>query len=140
MRPDELRARHVISLGPAMRAVLTGVRAGELGVLAREAQRRFRSDWRHYGLRRDLEVPFEGPRAKIELTIRELRPGQGDDEQRMVARPLQHVLDERHQGLVGPLEVLEHHDDGPALGQAFEEEPPPREQVLPARGGSVLQA
>src|SRR5439155_6160806 len=74
MRPDELRARHVISLGPATRAVLTGVRAGELGVLAREVQRRFRSDWRHYGLRRDLEVPFEGPRAKIELTIREFRP------------------------------------------------------------------
>ena len=74
MRPNELRARQVISLGPAARAVLAGVRAGEVGVLAREAQRRFRSDWRHYGLRRDLDVPFEGPSAKIELTIRELRP------------------------------------------------------------------
>jgi RimJ/RimL family protein N-acetyltransferase len=73
MRPSELQARHVISLGPAARAVVAGVRSGELGVLAREAQRRFLSDWRHYGLRRDLEVPFDGPRAKIELSIRELR-------------------------------------------------------------------
>jgi RimJ/RimL family protein N-acetyltransferase len=74
MRPNELRARHVISLGPAARAIAAGVRAGELGVLAREARRRFRSDWRHYGLRRDLRVPFQGPRAKVDLTIRELRP------------------------------------------------------------------
>jgi RimJ/RimL family protein N-acetyltransferase len=74
MLPNELRARHLVSPGPAARAVLAGVRSGEVGVLAREAQRRFHSDWRHFGLRRDLEVPFQGPRAKIELTIRELQP------------------------------------------------------------------
>lgn len=43
-------------------------------MLASEARRRFRSERLLYGLRRNLEVPFDAPKAKIDLTIRPLRP------------------------------------------------------------------
>ena len=55
------------------RALYAGVRAGELGVLAHEARRRAWSDWRHYGLSRDLEQPFAVRAAKVEIAIRRLR-------------------------------------------------------------------
>lgn len=42
-------------------------------MLAGEARRRFYSEWLHYGLKRDLDVPFEAPKAKFDLTIRPLR-------------------------------------------------------------------
>ena len=73
MQPDQIRARQLVSVGPAARALVAGLRSGELGVLAEEARRRFRSDWLHYGLSRDLDQPFEAPTAKFDLTIRPLR-------------------------------------------------------------------
>lgn len=59
--------------GPAFRALAAGVRSGEVTVLAAEARRRLLSDWRHFGLARDLDVPFEAPDAKVPVTIRTLR-------------------------------------------------------------------
>jgi len=73
MQHEQVRARHLVSVGPAARALAAGLRSGELGVLADEAKRRFRSDWLHYGLSRDLDQPFEAPNAKFDLTIRPLR-------------------------------------------------------------------
>jgi GNAT superfamily N-acetyltransferase len=58
-----------------LRALAASVRVGEFGVLAREVRRRLYSNWRHYGLERDLDVPFAGPAAAVPITVRRLRDG-----------------------------------------------------------------
>jgi len=55
------------------KAVTTGIRSGHFNVVAHELRRRLWSDWPHYGLARDLDVPFAAPDAKIPLQIRPLR-------------------------------------------------------------------
>ena len=52
--------------------------------------------------------------------LRELGPGEGADEDRMLARPLEQPLDEVEQLLVGPLHVLEQERHRVVLGKAFE--------------------
>lgn len=54
-------------------AVFVGIRGGHLHVVAHELRRRAWSTWTHYGLSRDLDVPFVAPDAKIPLEIRPLR-------------------------------------------------------------------
>ena len=56
-----------------VRALETGLRGGNLDVILHELRRRLWSDWRNYGLSRDLDVPFVAPDAKIPLTVRVLR-------------------------------------------------------------------
>jgi RimJ/RimL family protein N-acetyltransferase len=73
MRRDAHSSAAIVSFGPMARALYAGVRAGELGVLAHEARRRAWSDWRHYGLSRDLDHPFAAREAKVEIAIRPLR-------------------------------------------------------------------
>ena len=51
----------------------------------------------------------------------------------MLGRPVEQVLDEVEQAVVGAVHVLEHHHDGIALGQPLEEQAPPSEQLLAAR-------
>ncbi len=58
----------------------------------------------------------------------------------MATRPLEQVLDEVEQSSVRPVQVLEDQHDRPLLGEALEEEPPGREEVLPVGGGSLGQA
>lgn len=53
--------------------MLAGLRHGNVAVLAHEFQRRLFSERLHYGLVRDLGVPFDPPEAKIPIAIRELR-------------------------------------------------------------------
>ena len=50
------------------------------------------------------------------------------------SRPLEQVLDELEQGLVGPLHVLEDEHRRVPVGHALEEQPPRREEVLPLAG------
>ena len=70
----------------------------------------------------------------------ELGAGEGDDEQRIVPRPLEQVLDEVEQARVGPLHVLEREHGRPLVGQALEEQAPGGEQVLPVRLQALLEA
>jgi GNAT superfamily N-acetyltransferase len=63
----------IASAGPIVRALYAGIRAGELEVLWREVRRRAYSNWRHLGLCRNLDAPFEPPNAKFAITIRPLR-------------------------------------------------------------------
>ena len=64
------------------------------------------------------------------MAICHLRPRQRDDEDRMVASPIEQILDERDEALVGPVDVLEHHHERPLLGEPLEEAPPGREEIL----------
>lgn len=74
--PRNLGLRHrVAAFVTVLRALAAGVVVGELGVLTREARRRLYSNGRHYGLERDLDVPFAGPVAAVPITVRRLRDG-----------------------------------------------------------------
>jgi GNAT superfamily N-acetyltransferase len=55
------------------RALLAGLRHGDVTVLVHEFRRRLFSERLHYGLFRDLGVPFDPPEAKIPIEIRGLR-------------------------------------------------------------------
>ena len=59
-----------------------------------------------------------------------LRPGEGDDQDRDAATPLEQVVDEVEQARVGPLEVLEQEADRPGRGEPLEERPPCAEQLV----------
>ena len=66
----------------------------------------------------------------------QLGPGQGDDEDGVVARPGDEALEEVDEAGVGPLEILDDEDGGAGRGDALEERPPGREQLaaLEVRG------
>ena len=70
------------------------------------------------------------PRPPAGPAIVQLGPRHGDDEQRMVARPLEQVLDEVQQRGVGPLQILEREHDRVGAREALEEQSPGREQIL----------
>ena len=84
------------------------------------------------------EVPATGAPARP--SVDEVGPGEGEDEDGVVSRPVEEVLDEVQQRRVRPLHVLERHDDGLEFGQPLEEEPPRREEVLLVAGGGLLEA
>src|SRR5262249_4262733 len=87
----------------------------------------------HRGPRQRLEVD-RGERALARApgraAVDELGAGQRDDEHRMVPRPLEQVLDEVEQALVGPLEVLEHEHDRIRVRQPLEEQSPRGEELM----------
>lgn len=49
------------------------IREGRFGEVGHRLASRVYEDWLSYGLRRDLMVPFHGPRARIPISIREFR-------------------------------------------------------------------
>ena len=64
------------------------------------------------------------------LALGPLRSRQHEEEDGVVARPLEQVVQEVDHAGVGPLQVLDDHDDGQVLGQALEEQAPAREELL----------
>ena len=48
----------------------------------------------------------------------------------MVARPLEQVVEEVDHAGVGPLQVLDDHDDRQVLGKSLEEQAPAREELF----------
>ena len=70
----------------------------------------------------------------------ELRARERDHEERVVARPLEQVLDEVEQAGIGPLHVLEREHRRVGVGEALEEQPPGGEQVLAVAGRAVFEA
>ena len=62
--------------------------------------------------------------------LRQFRACERDDEDPLVARPLEQVLDEIEQALVRPLQILEHEHDRVRVGHPLEEQPPRGEELL----------
>ncbi len=89
-----------------------------------ERPHRIRVEWFQVEAR---EVALAG--SPVGPPLEDLRPGQGDDEDRVAARPLEEVADELEQPAVGPLEVLEHEDDRAERRDALEERSPRGEQL-----------
>ena len=69
-------------------------------------------------------------RAPRRPPLDELGPGGREDEDRPVARPVEQVLDEVEQGVIGPVKILEEQDRRRRVGEALEEDAPRAEQVL----------
>ena len=67
---------------------------------------------------------FGLPAAPSRPALEELGPRRPEHEQRYVACPLGQAIDEVEHRLVGPVEILEHADERPFLGQELEESPP----------------
>ena len=69
-------------------------------------------------------------RAPRRAALEQLRPRERQHIDRVVARPLEKVLDEVEQTRIGPLHVLEGQEDRVGVGEALEEEPPCAEELL----------
>ena len=70
--------------------------------------------------------------------IEQLRSRHAHEQQRRVAGPLGDVLDQVEQGRLGPVDVVEHDDDGPAPGERLEQLAHSPEAVL-GRPGRVRE-
>jgi hypothetical protein len=73
------------------------------------------------------------------MLLGELRPGERQDEDRVVARPVEQVVEEVQQPGICPLHVLEDEHDRVDLREALEQDAPRREQVLLVAGDSLLE-
>ena len=107
LRPLEQR---LLGLGREQRA-LEDVRDEDSGLLLRE-----RGEADRRGV--ELAAAPAGP------PLEELRPRAADDEERDAAQPVDELVDEVEQALVGPVQVLEHEHERPLLGERLEEAPP----------------
>jgi hypothetical protein len=70
----------------------------------------------------------------------QLRPCERDNEDRRVARGVEQVFDEVEQRVVGPLHVLERHDDRVRVAQPLEEQPPGGEEIVALVAQAFLEA
>ena len=66
--------------------------------------------------------------------VRPLRPGEHEQEDGVVGRPVEQVVEEVDHSGVGPLQVLDDHHDRQVFGEALEEQTPAREQLLTCEG------
>ena len=70
-------------------------------------------------------------RPEVGPAFQQVRPGEHQHEDAMVARPLEQVLDEIEERRIRPVHVFEDEDGRAALGEALEEDAPGREEVVP---------
>ncbi len=70
----------------------------------------------------------------------ELRARGAHDEERDGRRPVDQVVDEVEQALVGPVEVLEDEHERPLVGETLEEPPPRGESLVPAIAAAEVRA
>jgi hypothetical protein len=91
--------------------------------------------------RGELQALENGAGASYEPTktraLQELRARRPEHEQRDAARSLNQLVDEVEQGIVGPVQILEHEHERPLVGQRLEEATPGGEALLRA-GGPLL--
>ena len=84
------------------------------------------------------EVALAGSPGRA--AVGELRPCEREQEERQVAGPVEHELDEVEQRAVGPVDVVEDEHGRPLLGHALEEHSHCCEEVLLVAAGALLQA
>ncbi len=73
---------------------------------------------------------FVLPPPQAGRRVEQLRPRGADDEQRDARRPVDEMVDEVEQALVGPVEVLEDEDERALVGDPLEEAAPRRERLV----------
>jgi RimJ/RimL family protein N-acetyltransferase len=57
----------------SLRATVELMRGGQIDTLVAKVRQRLYSDAHAFGLKRDLQIPFEAPAARVPLTVRRLR-------------------------------------------------------------------
>ena len=75
-----------------------------------------------------------GVRAERRMAFVELGPGGAQEQERQACDPVGQVLDEREEGVVRPVQVLEHQHGRSLGGETLDEAPPGRERFLERRG------
>ena len=80
----------------------------------------------------------ELPRPPRRSIPQQLRTGGGDEDDRRVDRPLDEVVEEFDEGVVGPVKVLYHEDERVAGGERLEVALPGIEQLRPLHSGLAL--
>ena len=83
------------------------------------------------------EVPLR--RAPARVPFGELRPREREDEQRVVPRPVEQVVDEVQQRRVRPLEIFEDEHRRALLREPLEEEAPGRKEVVTVGGAALFE-
>ena len=93
----------------------------------------------HRGLvqRRQGDERAAAAGAQSRSPVGQLRTGEADDEQRQVADPVDEVLDEVEQPLVGVVQVLDEQQDRTPPGEGLEEPAPAGEQLALGEVGGV---
>ena len=70
--------------------------------------------------------------APARPALEELGPRRRDDEQRYVGHPVDELVEEVEEALVGPVDVLDDDDERALLGETLEEAAPGGERLVPA--------
>ena len=73
------------------------------------------------------------PTAPTRTALEQLRPGRGEDEERDTGHPIDDVVDEVEQVVVGPVEVFEDEHERSTVGERLEEASPGGERLARAR-------
>ena len=77
-------------------------------------------------------VAFELAAAPAGPALEELGPRGRDDEERNVGHPVDELVEEVEEALVGPVDVLDDEDERALLGETLEEAAPGGERLVPA--------
>ncbi len=80
------------------------------------------------GQRNGRSVPL--PTAPVRTAVQQLRPRRAEDEERHPACPVDEVIHEIEQAVVGPLQILEHEHGRTSLGERLEIPAPTGERIL----------
>ena len=78
----------------------------------------------------DRAVAFREPAAQTRMLLVQLGTGGAEQEERHTFRPVRHVLEEREEGRVGPVQILEDEHRRPPVGERLQEAPPGGERLL----------
>ena len=78
--------------------------------------------------------------APVRPALEQLRARRRDDEQRHVGHPLDELVEEVEERLVGPVDVLDDQDERTLLGERLEEAPPGGERLVAAVAADLLLA
>ena len=123
--PDELFCVQRIAAGPLQqRALLLDREDGPVDQRAQQPRRVFFCERRERDRR---GVPLAA--APVGPALEELRPRRRDDEDRHARRPVDQMVDEVQEPVVGPVEILEDEDQRMLLREVLEEVAPRRERL-----------
>ncbi len=117
-------------------AVAANVRSGGSQALLREFKKRYKSEWLHYGLARDLSQPFRNPSAKIPIAVRPLRD---EDIPRMLGMEATQLSDRGPYVRMHRLNFIEVGIGTCFVGATENDEPCYMQWLIPARDNTKIQ-
>jgi hypothetical protein len=111
---------------------------GQKGRLEQTCQESARVRFREWCKRESCRV--ELPSAPGRPPLEKLRSSRANDQDRDAAGPLDEMVDEVQQVVIGPVQILEDEDEWSMLGHPLEEPPPSRKRLVPPVCGLLVLA